>query len=55
MSRRTTGKTPGAWFVATRVALVLAVALMLTGCGRKGNPQAPPGEPNTYPRTYPSY
>jgi predicted small lipoprotein YifL len=40
--------------VGSRVALVIVVALALTGCGRKGNPQPPPGEPNAYPRTYPS-
>ncbi|HWB48972.1 MAG TPA: lipoprotein [Stellaceae bacterium] len=39
---------------ASRVILVLMVALALSGCGRKGNPQPPPGEPNAYPRTYPS-
>jgi len=38
----------------SRVALVLLVAVALTGCGRKGNPQPPPGEQNRYPRTYPS-
>jgi hypothetical protein len=40
--------------VATRIGVVLVVALMLLGCGRKGNPQPPPGEPVTYPRTYPA-
>ena len=35
------------------LALVL-VALTVVGCGKKGTPQPPPGEPNTYPRTYPS-
>jgi predicted small lipoprotein YifL len=54
MSRKTTIEMPKIWFVATRVALMLVVALALTGCGRKGNPQPPPGEQNQYPRTYPS-
>jgi len=36
-----------------RVAVLLIVVLVLAGCGKKGNPQPPPGEPNTYPRTYP--
>ena len=34
------------------IALLIAVALV--GCGKKGNPQPPPDEPNTYPRSYPS-
>jgi hypothetical protein len=33
--------------------VVLAVALVLCGCGRKGPPQPPPGVPNTYPQPYP--
>ena len=39
--------------IAGAIVLLLAV-LALTGCGKKGNPQPPPGVPNTYPRTYPS-
>jgi predicted small lipoprotein YifL len=35
------------------LVLVLMVTAMLAGCGKKGNPEPPPGEPNTYPRTYP--
>ena len=34
--------------------LLLVVGLALTGCGKKGTPQPPPGVPNTFPRTYPS-
>ena len=34
--------------------ILLLVALAVAGCGKKGNPQPPPDEPNTYPRTYPS-
>ena len=34
--------------------VICFIALALAGCGKKGNPQAPPGEPDTYPRTYPS-
>jgi len=37
-----------------RVLVLLLIALALAGCGKKGNPQPPPGEPDTYPRTYPS-
>ena len=34
--------------------ILLLVAVALAGCGKKGMPQPPPDEPNTYPRTYPS-
>jgi predicted small lipoprotein YifL len=34
--------------------VVVALALMLAGCGKKGTPQPPPGQPVTYPRNYPS-
>jgi hypothetical protein len=37
-----------------QAAILLIVVLALAGCGRKGAPQPPPDEPNTYPRTYPS-
>jgi predicted small lipoprotein YifL len=29
------------------------IVLALAGCGRKANPQPPPGQPNTYPQPYP--
>ncbi len=32
----------------------LVLLLALGACGKKGNPEPPPGEPNTYPRVYPS-
>ena len=35
------------------LVLMLMVAAMLAGCGKKGNPEAPAGEPNTYPQGYP--
>ena len=34
--------------------ILLLVAVGLAGCGKKGAPQPPPGEPSTFPRTYPS-
>jgi predicted small lipoprotein YifL len=37
-----------------RVLILVLVAVALAGCGKKGAPQPPPGEPNTFPRTYPS-
>jgi predicted small lipoprotein YifL len=36
-----------------RLTAILLVVLMLAACGKKGAPQPPPGEPNTYPKTYP--
>jgi predicted small lipoprotein YifL len=39
--------------VAARIVLALLVAGMLAGCGKKGDPLPPPGEPNTFPRAYP--
>jgi predicted small lipoprotein YifL len=40
--------------VVGRLLILLVVALALAGCGKKGAPQPPPDEPNTYPRVYPS-
>ena len=37
-----------------RAVLAARSALPLAACGKKGAPEPPPGEPNTYPRTYPS-
>ena len=39
-----------------RAAVVLAVALALAGCGKKGIPDAPgPADQITYPRSYPTH
>lgn len=35
------------------VLVMLLAAAVLSGCGKKGNPTAPPGEPDTYPLRYP--
>ena len=40
--------------IVIRVAMVAVVAVLLAGCGKKGNPQPPAGQPSTYPRQYPS-
>ena len=34
--------------------LPLVFSLVLAGCGKKGPPEPPPGEPATYPRPYPN-
>jgi hypothetical protein len=34
--------------------LPLVFTLVLAGCGKKGPPEPPLGEPATYPRPYPS-
>jgi predicted small lipoprotein YifL len=36
-----------------RIVALLVVVLALAGCGKKAAPQAPPGEPDTFPRVYP--
>jgi predicted small lipoprotein YifL len=36
------------------IALLLVLGLVLTACGKKGDPKPPPDVPNTYPRVYPS-
>jgi hypothetical protein len=51
---RLEGRTARVPSVCSRVLILFLVALALAGCGKKGNPQPPPGEPDTYPRTYPS-
>ena len=38
---------------ATRIVVVLMAAALLAGCGKKGNPTPPAGEPLTYPQPYP--
>ncbi len=37
-----------------RALVLMLIVLALAGCGKKGAPQPPPDEPNTYPRVYPS-
>ena len=40
--------------IVIRLLAVLLIAVALAGCGKKGAPQPPPDEPNTFPRTYPN-
>ena len=45
------------WRKVVGGGLLIAVVLFslpLTGCGKKGAPEPPPGVPDTYPRPYPS-
>jgi len=37
-----------------RALMIVLVATLLVGCGKKNAPLPPPDEPNTYPRPYPS-
>ncbi|HEX4111255.1 MAG TPA: hypothetical protein VH020_01850 [Stellaceae bacterium] len=36
------------------ILLIFAIALPLVACGKRALPQAPPGEPSTYPKAYPN-
>jgi predicted small lipoprotein YifL len=36
------------------IALLISLLLPLAACGKKGPLEPPAGEPNTYPRQYPS-
>ena len=46
--------SPGHRQMAWRAAVLLCAALALAGCGKKGAPQPPSDEPDTFQRTYPS-
>ena len=39
---------------AWRIVAMMLVVLALAACGKKAPPQPPPGEPNTFPRQYPT-
>jgi predicted small lipoprotein YifL len=36
-----------------RTLAMLLIVAALAACGKRGTPQPPPGEPDTYPRAYP--
>jgi predicted small lipoprotein YifL len=38
----------------TPILVLLLISLVVAGCGKKGAPQPPPDEPNTFPRSYPN-
>jgi predicted small lipoprotein YifL len=40
--------------VLTRLLMLLFIMVALAGCGKKGAPQPPTDEPNTFPRSYPN-
>jgi len=50
---RLEGRKTAAPAVISRVLVLFLIALALAGCGKKGTPQPPPDQPNTFPRTYP--
>ena len=51
---RREGRTAPTRAVVGRVLILFLITLALAGCGKKGAPQPPADEPNTYPRVYPS-
>jgi len=56
LRRPQSGRLEGRTITRHCLSLVLAltIACALAGCGKKGAPVAPPGEPDTFPRVYPS-
>jgi predicted small lipoprotein YifL len=51
---RVSGRVRGGRALRFGTLMFLSLTLALAGCGKKGPPTAPPDEPNTYPRPYPS-
>jgi predicted small lipoprotein YifL len=52
--RHSAGTGSASKIVVIRVLVLLLIAITLAGCGKKGAPQPPPDEPNTFPRSYPN-
>jgi predicted small lipoprotein YifL len=51
---RASGRVRGSRALRLGTLTFLALSVALAGCGKKNPPTAPPDEPNTYPRPYPS-
>jgi hypothetical protein len=51
---RVSGRVRGNRALRLGVLIFLSLSLALAGCGKRNAPTAPPGEPDTYPRPYPS-
>jgi hypothetical protein len=51
---RASGRAMGSRLLRLGVLMFLSLSLALAGCGKRNAPTAPPDEPDTYPRPYPS-
>ncbi len=51
---RASGRVRGNRALRFGALVLLALSLALAGCGKRNAPTAPPDEPDTYPRPYPS-
>jgi hypothetical protein len=51
---RASGRVRGSRALRLGVLMFLSLSLALAGCGKRNAPTAPPDEPDTFPRPYPS-
>jgi hypothetical protein len=51
---RFSGRVRGSRVLRLGTLIMLSLALVLAGCGKRNAPTAPPDVPDTYPRPYPS-
>ena len=51
---RVSGRLRGNRALRLGVLMFLSLSLALAGCGKRAAPTAPPDEPDTFPRPYPS-
>ena len=51
---RVSGRVRGGRALRFGTFLILALSVALAGCGKRAAPTAPPDEPDTFPRPYPS-